>query len=234
VVKGTDVYGVGNTTITPPTTPLTAITNTSLLLNFTNAGIYDAATINDAQTVGNAQVSTTQAKFGTTSMYFDGTGDWLTMPGRSELAFGTSDFTVEFWMYVAANGPRILYDSRPASTSGAYPTIYINSSNKLIYIANSADRITGTTTISLNQWYHVALARSGTSTKLFLDGVQEGSTYTDSTNYLNGTNRPIVGANGNNTSFDNYNGYIDELRITNGYARYTGNFTPPSAPFQTR
>jgi len=184
--------------------------------------------------VGNAQISTTQSKFGGSSIAFDGAGDYIAIAEASNsFTFGTGDFTVEFWMYVAANGPRILYDSRPASTSGAYPTIYINTTNKLIYIANSADRITGTTTISLNQWCHVALARSGTNTKLFLDGVQEGSTYTDSTNYLNGTNRPIVGANGNNTSFDNYNGYIDELRITNGYARYTGNFTPPAAAFPT-
>jgi hypothetical protein len=96
LVKGTAVYS--GATLTVPTTPLTAITNTSLLLDFTNAGIFDAATINDGQTVGNAQVSTTVAKFGTTSMSFDGTGDWLTIIDKPELRFGTAPFTVEGWI----------------------------------------------------------------------------------------------------------------------------------------
>ena len=78
-----------------------------------------------------------------------------------------------------------------------------------------------------NTWHHIALSRSGTSTRLFLDGVQVGSTYTDSNNYLVGASRPIFGASGFNTADVNYLGYIDDFRITRGYARYTSTFTPP-------
>ena len=77
IVKGTAVYDPSQSTITVPTAPLTAITNTSLLLNFTNAGIYDATSKNDLETVGNAQISTAQSKWGGSSMAFDGTGDYL-------------------------------------------------------------------------------------------------------------------------------------------------------------
>jgi hypothetical protein len=96
VVKGTAVY---TTTFTPPTAPLNAITNTSYLLKFTNAGIYDHAMLNDLETVGNAQVSTSVVKYGTGSMYFDGAGDYLSRPASSLYALGTGDFTIEAWVY---------------------------------------------------------------------------------------------------------------------------------------
>jgi len=65
---------------------------------------------------------------------------------------------------------------------------------------------------------------------MFLDGTQVGSTYTDSTVYVNGTSRPVIGAEGfNSPPNDSINGYIDDLRITKGYARYTANFTPPTS-----
>jgi hypothetical protein len=85
--------------------------------------------------------------------------------------------------------------------------------------------------ISTSQWYHVAVTRSSGSTKLFLNGAQIGSTYTDATVYLNGTNRPMVGGSGYHVTTNVMVGYIDDLRITNGYARYTSNFTPPTSAF---
>ncbi|MFN9973583.1 MAG: hypothetical protein ACK58T_27205, partial [Phycisphaerae bacterium] len=101
LVKGTAVY---TSNFTPPTAPLTAITNTSLLLNFTNGAIYDAAAKNNLETVGNAQTSTTQSKWGGSSMYFDGTGDNLVTaaPSTVPFAFGTGDFTIECWAYFSA------------------------------------------------------------------------------------------------------------------------------------
>jgi len=227
VVKGTAVY---TGAFTPPTTPLTAITNTSLLLNFTNAGIYDASTINDLQTVGNAQVSTTQAKFGTTSMYFDGTGDWLTIIDKLELRFGTAPFTVEFFVYLGATGAARGLVAKGTSTTGWL--VSTDASNKVVFTFTTST-ITSTAALSGSQWYHIAVVREGTGsnqTKIYIDGVNDG-TGTVSTNF-NQTSIAYVGAN--RTGGDALNGYIDELRITNGYARYTGNFTPPSAPFQTQ
>jgi hypothetical protein len=166
-------------------------------------------------------------------MLFDGTGDYLVSNSdANNYAFGSGDFTIEFWLRLANTGSQqIIYDSRPASTQGLYPTIYCASTGEIRYFVNSADRITGST-LSTSVWYHIALARSGTSTKLFVDGTQVGSTYTDTTVYINGTQRPLIGASGFTLS-EALNGYIDDLRITKGVARYTANFTPPAAAFPT-
>jgi len=229
IVKGTAVY---TSAFTPPTAPLTAVTNTQLLLNYTNAGIPDATAKNVLETVGNAQISTAQSKFGGSSMSFDGTGDYLTLTANpTNFAFGTGDFTIEMWLYTNSVSNSVFYDGRPAGTNGAYPMLYFIS-GFLYYWVNGANVIaSGTAVLSTSTWYHIALCRSGTNTKLFLDGVQIGSTYTDSNNYLNTGNRPWIGVNANSTNTSYLNGYIDDLRITKGYARYTTNFTPPTSAF---
>jgi hypothetical protein len=163
----------------------------------------------------------------------DGAGDYLVPNGATTdmFAFGTGNFTIEFWIrFNALSGFQMAYDSRPSGTDGAYPMIYANNTT-LIYYVSAADRISSSA-ISTNTWYHVAVSRSGTSTKMFIDGTQSGSTYTDSTNYLNPVNRPLIGANGTNLG-SSVNGYIQDLRVTKGYARYTANFTPPTAAFPT-
>jgi hypothetical protein len=232
-VKGSAVY-TGN--FTPPSAPLTAITNTSLLLNFTNAGIIDNAEMNNLETVGNAQISTAQSKFGGGSMLFDGTGDYLVPNGAGTnlgFVFGTGDFTIEFWVYFISGlgSDIVLYDSRPLSTNGVYPTLYVNSSSQLSYVVSGADRITSGSAFSATQWYHIALCRSGTSTRMFINGVQVGSTYSDSNNYLNPARRPVIAINGFNETAAPLNGYIDDLRITKA-ARYTTSFTPQRSQWQ--
>jgi hypothetical protein len=228
MVKGTAVYTAN---FTPPTAPLTAITNTSLLTNFTNAGITDATAKNDLETVGNAQISTTQSKFGGSSMYFDGTGDYL-IPNAATTdlyAFGTGDFTIEMWVYAASVTAVSLYDSRPSGTNGAYLQIAIVSGQLLLGLNNTAILQAGT--ISTNTWTHLAVSRSGTSLRGFINGTQVGSTVTNSTSLLNAAQRPVIGTNGNTVTIENFNGYIDDLRVTKGYARYTSNFTAPTAAF---
>lgn len=225
MVKGTAVY---TTAFTPPTAPLTAISGTSLLTNFINGAIFDNAMMNDLETVGNAQISTSVVKYGTGSIAFDGTGDYLDSGGSTvNFAFGTGNFTIEFWMYLNSTTQGHPIDFRPSGNNGAYPALYITS-NTLIYFVNSANRITSSS-LSTSTWYHVVICRSGTSTKMFINGTQDGSTYTDSTDYLCKTNGPRIGANDVGTG--SVNGYIDDLRITKGYARYTSNFTPPTAAF---
>lgn len=234
VVKGTAVY-TGN--FNPPVAPVTPVTGTSLLLNYTNAGIYDAASQTLLETVGNAQVSTTQAKWGSTAVAFDGTGDWLLPPlsPPQRLTIGTGDFTIEFWVYFnsGATTTRYLIDWRPSGTEGVYPTIYTDGSSLLRYYVSSATRITGSA-LSATTWTHIAVARSGTSTRMFVNGTQVGSTYTDSNNYLGPASRPVIGTAGLSLGTGSFSGYMDDLRITVGYARYTTNFTPPSAAFPTQ
>jgi hypothetical protein len=229
-----DTLRTGLTTV--PTSPYSSDGDTKFLLNFTNAGIPDSAMMNDLETVGSAQVSTSVVKYGTGSLAFDGTGDWLvTNVATNDLyAFGAGNFTIEMWLYVnSVSTFGHIYDSRPTSTDGSYPCLRINGSNELEYVVGGSVQITSTT-ISTSTWYHVAIARSATSTKLFVNGTQSGSTYTDSTNYINATQRPLIGGWGYNTGGGySLDGYIDDLRITKGVARYTTTFTAPTAAFPT-
>jgi hypothetical protein len=227
------VKGSGVTSSTVPTAPDTAITNTQFLVGFTNAGITDATAKNDLETVGNAQISTAQSKFGGSSIAFDGSGDYLTSnTATTDLyAFGSGDFTIEMWIYFnSVSSLQIFYDARPTSTQGAYPVIYLNSDGTIRYFVSTADQITSSA-VSANTWYHLAVSRSGTSTKMFINGTQSGSTYTDSTSYLNASGKPWIGVSSFNPNTLPFNGYIDDLRITKGYARYTSNFTAPTAAF---
>jgi hypothetical protein len=236
IVKGSYVYNPTATSITVPTAPLTAVSGTSLLLNYTNAGVLDNAMMNDLETVGNAQISTSVKKYGTGSLAFDGGGDYIVPTSPSSnvvLGLGSGDFTIEFWVYFNSGlgSDIVLFDGRPLSTNGAYPTLYVNSSSQISYVVSSADRITSASAFSTSTWYHIAVSRSGTSTKMFVNGTQVGSTYTDSTNYLSASRRPVIGINGFNETAAPLNGYIDDLRITKGVARYTANFSVPTAAF---
>jgi hypothetical protein len=163
------------------------------------------------------------------SVGFDGSTQYLNLADNSAFQYGTGDFTIEGWFYFASTAQTNIFDQRPSTTQGAYPSLYLNSADKTIrYYTSSADRITSTA-INATTWYHVALVRSSGTTKLYLNGVQSGSSYTDSTSYLNGASRPIIGAGGYDLA-GKFNGYISNLRIVKGLAVYTNNFTVPSSP----
>ena len=235
IVKGTAVYDPSQSTITVPTAPLTAITNTSLLLNFTNAGIYDATSKNDLETVGNAQISTTQSKWGGSSMAFDGTGDWLVAYGSlGDLSnFGAGDFTIEAWVrFSDLSGTRALCGKwGGASNRGWF--FYYEANN--IYFAysttgsNAIDAL-GSWTPSINTWYYVAVTRSGANLKLYVDGSQKGTTHNISTSSIYASTTVFsVAQRGDN--FGALSGYLQDLRITKGYARDVT--VVPTAAFPT-
>jgi len=234
VVKGTAVYTAA---FTPPTAPLTNIANTSLLCNFTNAGIFDQTAKNVLETVGDAKVSTAQYKYGTASMLFDGSGDRIFEPSNQNYNFGTGDFTIELWAYPISQGGHgssnndCLIDFRPG-TNGVYGTLYIfNSGTGVYWFVNNANRITGGA-ISNGTWTHIAIARASGSTKLFINGTQSGSTYADTNNYLVS---PIqIGEFNDGIGGGNFQGYIDDLRITKGNARYTTTFSPPTSALKDK
>ena len=221
---GTALYTAN---FTPPTAPLTAITNTSLLLNGTNAGIFDNAINNNLTTVGNAQVSTSVTKYGTGSMYFDGTGDWLTSPDTPNLQLGTGNFTIEGWVYLNAVGAARGFVSKGTSTTGW--SLSTNSSNQVVFSYTSST-ITSTGTLSVSTWYFITVVREGAGTnqtKIYINGTNDG-TGTVATDF-NQTSIMYVGAD--RVGGSALNGYIDDLRITKGVARYTANFTPPTSAF---
>lgn len=170
---------------------------------------------------GDAKLLTAEKKFGTASLFFDGTGDSLSNAGgHASLALSTTDFCLEFWMYPSnVSGVKILYEG-----SGVVQ-LYL-SGNTLNYYNGTSVVLSGVGTVSANTWQHVALTRSGTSLRLFLEGTQIGSTITDSINYGSGSGFPRFGI-GSGSPFP-YAGYLDEIRISKT-ARYTANFTPPTA-----
>lgn len=226
-VTGSDVYGSANTTITVPTAPLSSVTNTQLRLAFQNAAILDNAMMAVPETVGNAQIDTTIKKFGTGSLEFDGTGDWLLVPDSIDQRLGTGNFTIECWLYLSATGAARGIVGKGTSTTGWL--LSTNSSNAVVFTYGTST-ITSTGTLSGTTWYHIAVVREGTGTnqtKIYIGGTNDG-TGTVSTDFTQ-TNAAYVGAN--RTGGDALNGYIDDLRITKGVARYTANFTPPTAAF---
>jgi hypothetical protein len=228
IVKGTALY---TSSFTVPTAPISTVSGTSLLLNFTNAAIFDNAMMNNLETVGNAQISTSVKKFGTGSMAFDGSGDYIVEPTNLNFGYGTGNFTIEFWLYLNSTGLQTVV-SNLSSGSSTNPHIYI--STTIRYYTAGADRITGAT-LSTGQWYHIALCRASGSTRLFVDGTQSGSTYSDANNY--GASAPLgIGTywEGTPSASNTLNGYIDDLRITKGVARYTANFTPPTSALPTK
>ena len=210
---------------------------TSLLVNFTNAGIYDATSKNDLETVGNAQISTTQSKWGGSSMYFDGTGDYLVEPNNINYDFGSGDFTIEFWMYSSqsAAGAGIVA-KRSGGGAGntnwmincATGAINFYASDGTTYQINAL----GGGTVNNSAWHHVAVTRSGSSFRVFVDGTQVGSTGTWSGTIASTSRSFYVGVD-DTFNVNYYAGYIQDLRITKGYARYTANFTAPTAAFPT-
>ncbi len=232
-VKGTAVY---TSAFTPPTAPLTAITNTSFLANFTNAGILDNAMMNDLETVGNAQISTSVKKFGTGSMYFDGTGDYLMSIANQSLELGSGDYTLECWVNISAaasNGGIISKGPIGNLTNTTWSLEFNGSANTVSYYVYNANNavyiINGTSNIKTSTWIHLAICRSGNNTRLFVNGTQEGSTNTSNYTISAGDNLYIGGGFYAPTT-RTITGYIDELRISK-VARYTANFTAPTAPF---
>ena len=231
VVKGTAVYS--GSTYTVPTAPVTAVSGTSLLTNFTNAGIPDLAMQNNLETVGNAQVSTSVKKFGTGSMSFNGTNSALTAPQNNVLGFGTGNFTVEFWMYPNSTpaGARTLIDFRnPTNNNDTKLSIWITSGNKFIVYSATTAKLNDVGSWSATQWAHIALCKSGSTTNLYVNGTSVGS-FSDTTNY--GATSFVTVASDNGQSGYWFNGYIDDLRITKGVARYTANFTAPASALPT-
>lgn len=215
---------------TPPSAPPTAITNTRYLLNFTNAGIFDGSmSSTNVETVGNAQISTSVYKYGSGSLSFDGTGDWLLVPHSPNHQLTTGAFTIEFWLYLNAIGAARGLVSKGTSTTGWQ--VGLTSANAVQFIGG--DTITSSQTLVANTWYHIAVVREGTGTnqtKIYINGANDGVATV--TTYFNQTDPMYVGAN--RVAGEALNGYIDDLRITKGVARYTANFIPPQVALSTQ
>ena len=223
----TALYTVG---FTPPTAPLSSATSgTSLLLCGTNGAIFDSAMQNNVTAFGSMQISTSAQQFGSGSLYFNGSTNYMTVTNPA-LTLGTADFTIEFWVNpVATTGSSGIIDTRVGG-SGLGVIIYWGGTGHLYYQDTVVSCGPTSSTLSNGTWYHVAVTRYAGTATIWVNGVSNCTAGSDTANF---TNTPwFIGKQTNNSAI--YNGYIQDLRVTPGVARYTTTFSPPAALFPAK
>lgn len=242
--RGFLISGIRNTGIIESVNVDPNFANVSLLLHMD--GSNGSTTFTDSSSAaraitryGNAQISTAQSKFGGASGLFDGTGDYITAAPATDL-YLTGDFTIECWIrMVSYKNATIMSSSQSQQNNVQIFRVNADSNNGslLIYCDNNEATkgtiiTTGATAVlTVDTWHHLALSRSSGTAKLFVDGAQVGAT---ATGWTTGFRADAVGCLFNsgvlNTNLD-YDGYIDDLRITKGIARYQSSFTPSTSAF---
>lgn len=176
----------------------------------------------------NPVLTTADFKFGTASVSFPGTtGSYISCATGAPFAFGTNDFTIEFWLnrsnvnaYIFGNVSSALATNYTAALG---PAGAINFSS-----GNGTNSLAGATAVVSGTWTHVAITRAGSTFRMFINGVLD-ATATLNPNFSS-TTPFAIGAVGT-TVAATLNGKIDEFRVTNGFARYTSSFAVATAAF---
>jgi hypothetical protein len=230
-VNGTAVYPTA-ANFSPPILPFTNITNTAALVNSTNGAIFDNTAKNVLQTVSTAQLSTAQAKYGNTSMLFNGSSDYVVTPSSALVSAWGGDCTIEGWYYTTsiANTPPLWMNS--VSNSDGMSGGYVYSDGRVgMGKIGVSDLYSAVGLWSNNRWNHVAYVKAGATAYIFLNGVLVASG-TATTYFETTTTKPMTLGRNYQSSAAYYTGYIQDFRVTKGYARYTTNFTPPTSQLQ--
>lgn len=223
------IYQRQNAWITDP-----YFANVSLLLHM--EGSTGSTTFTDSSknalavtASGEAQYSDIQSRFGSTSLVLDGNNDFLTIATNALFDF-SGDFTVELFARFNSLATSQTMIGRWGASQRCFLFAVDSATAVTLVTGNngSIDQIitrTPPVTLSTNTWYHFAATRSGSTVRIFVDGTQAGANAT-ATGNCTGTQSVKIGVNGDGDTFD-LNGYIDEVRITKGVARYTANFIRP-------
>jgi hypothetical protein len=229
LVKGTAVYTAN---FTPPILPLVSDINTQLLLNAKNATIFDTTGMTDIVTMGGVTVSTSIKKH-SPSVSFDGAiGSYLTIVNKPMYKFGTKSFTIECWFRPTTLNSGTIFTNRTVSDTTWGLVLWATSGGVQMYAGsagawNIASGSLITTALSANNWYHFALVRDGSNWHSYLDGFQQNWTISSALElYASPTSDLHIG--GETDGFHMFTGYIEDFRITNGIARYTSSFVPPT------
>jgi hypothetical protein len=213
---------------TPSTVPLTALSTTTFL-QIANGAFQDVSTQGQLMiSTATAIISTQQKQFGSQSVSTVAS-NYQTVNDATSLQFGTGDFTIEGWVY--RNTPiGVLHSIISKGTSTTGWSLQINTSNQLIWTSTTSVLKTSTTTIPASTWTYFAITRTGTTGYMFINGTQEGATYSDTTNY-NQTSLMYISAD--RLAGNALNAYLDDIRITKGVCRYTASFSAPTSAFPT-
>lgn len=210
-----------------PSAPAQPESGTALLLSGANAGVFDYTRKNTWTTAGNARVTTSQKKFGTGSIALTAAADYCTAPQSELFDFGTGDFTCEAWVYLNGNDSTYRTMLGFDVTGGLLFEVY---QMKLDIGLRGTSNTGSTSTLTADQWNHLAITRSGGTAYWFINGTLDKTDTSLLNNVdLSNASAPLIGDySAGQTNFD---GYIDELRVTKGVARYTATFTPPTKAF---
>lgn len=183
---------------------------------------------------GDAHTETDQSKFYGSSGYFDGGGDYLSAPNSSDFNFGTGDFTVEFWLYCPntwSSNSHVIVGQKASDTSDGW-VIYRDgfTPNKLTArfgIAGGSNNLDLTTASNIpsQSWLHFALTRASSVSCWYINGVKDAETA--NSNNIQDTSALLKIGTADSWSNVYFKGYLQDLRITKGVARYTDTFTPP-------
>jgi hypothetical protein len=210
---------------------------TKLLLHCDGADgsttFIDSATGKTVTAVGNAQIDTAQSKFGGASALFDGAGDYLSVPNHADFDFGSGNFTIDFWVRLNAAGGSYVMKRASGATYG--PFQIMADSTKLYFTSSATGADWGVLVswtfggdFTTGVWYHIAGVRYGNLWSLYVNGVSKASA-TVSQTVVSNTVAVSIGANADASA--PLNGWMDEVRISKGIARWTANFTPPNRAY---
>ena len=233
---GTGAQGIVAIRYTPQSYSPAPIRSLRIIGSKTEA---DARTAKTVTANGNAQIDTAQYKFGGASALFDGTGDWLSSGDSADWDFGTGDFTIDFW--IRRNGVQTLYagpvQAQEISGNGWGFQFGDGTGFGLVgalfwslrVSGSSSNVVASTVVIPDNTWTHIAVVRASGVLTFYQNGVAVASagSYPAVNGGTGGLGIGRLATDSNNYYF---NGWIDELRVSKGIARWTSNFTPPTAP----
>lgn len=213
--------------------------------NGTTTNIKDSSSNNlTTSVVGSTIISTAQSKFSTgSSVYFDGSASGVYVPSNVGFNFGSGSFTVECWVYFTSTSgggsapAATLIGSWTAGSNNSWFLYYYSNQLYFTYSTNGSDQfnIGNAWTPSTGGWYFVSFVKSGVNTYMYVNGSQIGSTQTLSGAIANTSANVWTGAVFVGAVIDyRLNGYLYDVRVTKGVARYTGStMTVPTAPFPT-
>jgi hypothetical protein len=181
-------------------------------------------------------ISTAQKKYGTASGSFNGSNTLVSIAATNDLNLSSGDFTIEAFIRPTALGGIIIGSRHSSGTAFGNFNFNLNYPTNNMSLTGTSDAIIVQGSIAgmatNSTWYHVAATKSGTTWRLFLDGVQVGTAVTAVVPYNSSGHVWTVGGGLNvGNPYGVFNGYIDEVRVTKGVARYIAGFTPPTAAF---
>jgi hypothetical protein len=183
---------------------------------------------------GDAKTVTSESKYYGSSAYFDGIGDYLTTPDHADFELGSGDFTIEAWIYLVSGATYYNFVGQINSMSSNNGRLMFGYwSGALQFFCsdgtgNTIVNFSGANSIGLSAWTHVAITKASNVYRFFINGAQDGDSLTNTGALPSLTGLIYLGSGRLGNAQKYYKGYLQDVRVTKGEARYTAEFTPPS------